>query len=124
MSTCSCPRYSGPSRFGAYMQSVRDRRPDSVVWCACIGWRDGRGDDTAAVPTVSPYSPAITALSPMHYPGDFHRPAGHTVTVADHRHDHGYPYRAECECGWISKSYAAVHAARTMADEHIAEMTR
>jgi hypothetical protein len=71
---CSCPRYSGPSRFGAYMQSVRDRRPDAVVWCACIGWRDGRGDDTAAVPTVSPYDPAITAMSPMHYPSSFHRP--------------------------------------------------
>lgn len=90
---CSCPRYSGPSLFGAYMQSVRDRRPDAVVWCACIGWRDTE------------------------------RPACR-ITIADHRHDHGYPYRAECDCGWISKSYAAVHAARTMADDHIAEMAR
>ena len=32
--------------------------------------------------------------------------------------------RAECECGWISKSYAAVHAARTMADDHIAAVSR
>jgi hypothetical protein len=103
------------------MQSVRDRRPDAVVWCACIGWRD---TEAPAVPTVSPYGPAITSLSPMHYPSDFHRPAGHTVTVADHRHNHGYPYRAQCDCGWISKSYAAVHAARTMADDHIAAVSR
>ena len=117
---CSCPRYTGPSLFGAFMQSVRDRRPDAVVWCACIGWRD---TERRAVDTASPYDPVITTLSPMHYPSDFHRPA-HSITIADHRHDHGYPYRAECACGWISKSYAAVHAARTMADDHIAEMAR
>jgi hypothetical protein len=117
---CSCPRYTGPSLFGAFMQSVRDRRPDAVVWCACIGWRD---TERPAVATDSPYGPVITALSPMHYPSDFHKPAGHSVTFS-YAGAHGYPYRAECACGWISKSYAAVHAARTMADEHIAEMTR
>jgi hypothetical protein len=37
---CVCPRYTGPSRFGQFMQRCRDNRPEATVWCACIGWRD------------------------------------------------------------------------------------
>lgn len=28
------------------------------------------------------------------------------------------PWRAECECGWTSVSYARDHAAQIMADDH------
>ena len=31
------------------------------------------------------------------------------------------PWRAECSCGWVSRSYAADHAAQIMADDHTAE---
>lgn len=33
---------------------------------------------------------------------------------------HGYPYRAVCPCGWQSNTYAAAHAAHSMAGEHVA----
>jgi hypothetical protein len=36
----------------------------------------------------------------------------------------GYPFRATCVCGWKSKTYAANHAAQTMADEHISDPAR
>ena len=32
----------------------------------------------------------------------------------------GYPFRATCRCGWMSKTYAATHAAQIMADDHLA----
>jgi len=41
----------------------------------------------------------------------------HATTVA-RSGGHGYPYRAECACGWSSKSYAATHAAAQMGAEH------
>jgi hypothetical protein len=34
--------------------------------------------------------------------------------------NHGYPFRAECGCGWQSRGYAAAHAAQIMADDHAA----
>lgn len=34
---------------------------------------------------------------------------------------HGYPYRAHCDCGWKSNTYAAAHAAWDMADDHVEE---
>jgi hypothetical protein len=36
----------------------------------------------------------------------------------------GYPFRATCLCGWKSKTYAATHAAQTMADEHVSHPAR
>lgn len=33
---------------------------------------------------------------------------------------HGYPYRAVCPCGWQSNTYAAAHAAHSMAGQHVA----
>ena len=42
----------------------------------------------------------------------------HATTVA-RSGGHGYPYRAECACGWSSKSYAATHAAAHMGAEHL-----
>jgi hypothetical protein len=44
--------------------------------------------------------------------------AGHVTTIATVRNNHGYPYRATCSCGWQSNTYAATHAAQTMADDH------
>lgn len=41
----------------------------------------------------------------------------HTVTVAA-TGGHGYPYRAHCRCGWVSKSYVSTHAAELMGFEH------
>lgn len=32
----------------------------------------------------------------------------------------GYPFRATCWCGWKSKTYAAIHAAELMAQDHLA----
>ena len=31
---------------------------------------------------------------------------------------HGYPWRAECWCGYVSRGYVAEHAAQSMADNH------
>lgn len=31
----------------------------------------------------------------------------------------GYPFRSTCSCGWKSKTYAAIHAAEAMAQEHL-----
>ena len=42
----------------------------------------------------------------------------HTYTITDDGR-HGYPYRAQCVCGWQSNTYAAEHAAQAMADDHI-----
>lgn len=36
----------------------------------------------------------------------------------------GYPFRATCICGWRSKTYAATHAAQTMAEEHVNDPSR
>ena len=33
--------------------------------------------------------------------------------------NHGYPYQARCECGWLSRTYAAAHAAKSMLDDHL-----
>jgi hypothetical protein len=44
-------------------------------------------------------------------------PDHHSVSVK-RSGGHGYPYRAHCDCGWQSKSYAATHAAQTMGAEH------
>lgn len=33
---------------------------------------------------------------------------------------HGYPYRAQCPCGWQSTTYAAAHAAHSMGEDHVA----
>jgi hypothetical protein len=40
------------------------------------------------------------------------------VVVRRTDNHHGYPYRAECRCGYRSQSYAAPHAAQPFADEH------
>lgn len=52
-----------------------------------------------------------------------------TVPVTEHVADvvrvynhHGYPFRAACVCGWESNTYAAVHAAQIMADDHVASV--
>lgn len=42
------------------------------------------------------------------------------VTVGWVANNHGYPYRATCSCGWESPTYVATHAARGMADWHLA----
>lgn len=48
----------------------------------------------------------------------------HATTVAYYPFsNHGYPFRATCECGWTSTSYAAQHAAQQMADEHMASVS-
>lgn len=50
--------------------------------------------------------------------------ACHGSRVFDRRREapntvnHGYPFRAECGCGWKSIGYAAAHAAQTMLDAH------
>jgi hypothetical protein len=31
----------------------------------------------------------------------------------------GYPFRAVCSCGWRSKTYAAIHAAQTVGEDHV-----
>jgi hypothetical protein len=46
----------------------------------------------------------------------------HITTVEWIEHNHGYPYRAHCDCGWQSNTYAAAHAAQNMADNHIANV--
>lgn len=43
---------------------------------------------------------------------------GPRVTVEWHPNNHGYPYRASCQCGWQSLGYVAQHAAHNMADDH------
>lgn len=43
----------------------------------------------------------------------------HAVTVGWVVNNHGYPYRATCECGWQSNTYAVDHAAQGMADAHM-----
>jgi hypothetical protein len=43
----------------------------------------------------------------------------HAMTVQWVPHNHGYPYRSTCSCGWQSNTYAAKRAAQLMADEHI-----
>lgn len=42
----------------------------------------------------------------------------HNVTVGWVPNNHGYPYRATCECGWKSNTYAATHAAQSMGTDH------
>ena len=42
----------------------------------------------------------------------------HTITVTTVANNHGYPYRAVCECGWQSPTYCASHAAETMGAAH------
>jgi len=49
---------------------------------------------------------------------------GHKTKVAPTPSpNHGYPYRAECECGWHSPGYAHSHAAESMADSHRSDPT-
>ena len=43
----------------------------------------------------------------------------HSVEVAWVPNNHGYPYRATCSCGWRSNTYAATHAAQSMAEDHV-----
>jgi hypothetical protein len=40
------------------------------------------------------------------------------VVVRRTDNHHGYPYRAQCPCGYVSQSYAAPHAAQPFADIH------
>ncbi len=42
----------------------------------------------------------------------------HAVVVRRTDNHHGYPFRAECACGFRSQSYAAAHAAQPFADNH------
>jgi hypothetical protein len=44
----------------------------------------------------------------------------HVADVVRVYDNHGYPFRAACVCGWQSNTYAAVHAAKIMADDHVA----
>jgi hypothetical protein len=43
----------------------------------------------------------------------------HDVDVNWVPNNHGYPYRAQCSCGWASNTYVARHAAESMADGHL-----
>lgn len=45
--------------------------------------------------------------------------SAHVTSVA-RTGSHGYPWRGHCDCGWQSISYAAAHAAQSMADDHAA----
>jgi hypothetical protein len=45
----------------------------------------------------------------------------HNAAVTWTTNNHGYPYKAFCECGWQSRGYVAVHAAQSMADGHLDE---
>ncbi|AER26154.1 hypothetical protein SSEA_SKINNY_161 [Mycobacterium phage Skinny] len=42
----------------------------------------------------------------------------HFFTVVWVPNNHGYPFRAECSCGWQSATYAAEHAAEAMGADH------
>ncbi|ACI12353.1 gp39 [Mycobacterium phage Fruitloop] len=47
------------------------------------------------------------------------KPAVHETEVVWTPSNHGYPYLAKCSCGWTSRRYAAEHAAKYMADDHV-----
>ncbi|AVO25696.1 hypothetical protein SEA_MCGUIRE_91 [Mycobacterium phage McGuire] len=47
------------------------------------------------------------------------KPAVHETEVVWTPNNHGYPYLAKCSCGWASRRYAAEHAAKGMADDHV-----
>ncbi|ACE79926.1 hypothetical protein SEA_PARI_90 [Mycobacterium phage Pari] len=48
------------------------------------------------------------------------QPATHDVEVVWTPNNHGYPYLAKCSCGWAaSRRYAAEHAAKDAADDHV-----
>lgn len=44
--------------------------------------------------------------------------AMNTIVLRVRTAHHGYPYQGVCTCGWESRPYAAVHAARDMAEDH------
>lgn len=44
----------------------------------------------------------------------------HVVSVEFVKNNHGYPFQAQCECGWKSNTYVARHAAQSLGDEHAA----
>jgi hypothetical protein len=48
----------------------------------------------------------------------------HEISVGWVPNNHGYPFRADCSCGWQSRTYAATHAAKAMGDDHVEEMAR
>lgn len=45
-------------------------------------------------------------------------PEVHTAVVTATPAGMRQPWRAECECGWVSISYVRAHAAQIMADAH------
>ncbi|QGH75728.1 hypothetical protein SEA_DREAMCATCHER_101 [Mycobacterium phage DreamCatcher] len=48
------------------------------------------------------------------------KPAVHETEVVWTPNNHGYPYLAKCSCGWAaSRRYAAEHAAKDAADDHV-----
>lgn len=48
----------------------------------------------------------------------------HTTKIEYVPYNGGYPFRATCQCGWKSKTYAADHAAKVMAEDHILNPTQ
>lgn len=44
----------------------------------------------------------------------------HEITLTETRvNNYGYPYRAECTCGWQSAPHTNKHAAKAMGDLHL-----
>lgn len=49
--------------------------------------------------------------------------ATHVTRVTTSRNDHGYPFNAVCSCGYTSWGYVRAHAAQTMAEHHLGEVS-
>lgn len=74
----------------------------------------GRNDFTGKALLGQIVADAGTVKDTNHgYPYD-----DHAIKVVFDRSRGGYPYRAVCPCGWMSRGYVAAHAAQTMADDH------
>jgi hypothetical protein len=43
----------------------------------------------------------------------------HAVSVEWFPNNHGYPHRAECSCGWVSRGFVKYESAGLMGNEHL-----